>query len=145
MFIRHIVFSLSARDITSWSLALSSLDPSRTRKIRSAFCMASFERSTPICSTWLSLSRIPAVSKRLSLQPFMVTWVSITSRVVPSMFVTIALSSPHMVFKILDLPTFGVPIIAVFIPSFIILPLSDVSISSPTRLSIFSRVSLRSV
>ena len=46
------------------------------------------------------------------------------SLVVPAISVTMALSSFKIAFKSEDFPEFGLPIIAVFIPSFIIFPLS---------------------
>ena len=52
------------------------------------------------------------------------------SLVVPAISVTIALSSPVRTFKREDLPAFGLPTITVFIPSFLILPSSEVSIKA---------------
>ena len=54
--------------------------------------------------------------------PSITTVSSIISLVVPSIAVTIALSSCKIAFNKEDFPTFGFPIIAVFIPSFKIFP-----------------------
>ena len=109
-----------SRSWRSWSvkgsLAL------RTRRTRSASLRAFFERSTPICSTMSSVSRIPAVSTNLRGTPLMLTYSSMTSRVVPSISVTMAFSSRRRLLRRLDLPTFGRPMIAVEIPSRKILP-----------------------
>ena len=56
--------------------------------------------------------------------PSITTVSSIISLVVPSIAVTIALSSCKIAFNKEDFPTFGFPIIAVFIPSFKIFPFS---------------------
>ena len=58
-----------------------------------SFLEGFFERSTPICSTMSSVSRIPAVSTSLRGTPLMLTYSSMTSRVVPSISVTMAFSS----------------------------------------------------
>ena len=60
------------------------------------------------------------------LTPFKLMASSKTSRVVPAISVTIARSSPTKTFNNEDFPAFGLPTITVLIPSFIILPLSDV-------------------
>ncbi len=57
--------------------------------------------------------------------PFIFTNSSIVSLVVPSISVTIALSSFKIAFNSEDFPAFGFPIITVLIPSFITLPLSN--------------------
>ena len=57
----------------------------------------------------------------------MFTYSSNTSRVVPAISVTIALFSCNRLFNNELLPTLGRPMIAVFIPSFIILPCLEVS------------------
>ena len=80
----------------------------RTRRTRSAsFEGLFFDRSTPICSTMSSVPRIPAVSTSLRGTPLMLTYSSITSRVVPSISVTMAFSSRRRLLRELDLPTFG--------------------------------------
>ncbi|CIV70182.1 Uncharacterised protein [Streptococcus pneumoniae] len=100
----------------SGSLAFS------TSRTKSASLRAFFERSTPICSTMSSVSRIPAVSINLRGTPLMLTYSSMTSRVVPAISVTIALSSRKRLLRRLDFPTLGRPMIAVEIPSRRILP-----------------------
>ncbi len=60
---------------------------------------------------------------------------SIESLVVPSMSVTIALSSPKSTFITEDFPTFGLPTITVLIPFRIILP---VSVESESFVSSFN-------
>ena len=57
----------------------------------------------------------------------MFTYSSNTSRVVPAISVTIALFSCNRLINNELFPTLGRPIIAVFIPSFIILPCLEVS------------------
>ena len=64
-----------------------------------------------------SVSRIPAVSIILRTTPSMLILPSTISRVVPAIFVTIALSSRSRAFNKLLLPTLGRPIITVLIPS----------------------------
>ena len=67
--------------------------------------------SIPISSILFRVFRIPAVSNRLMLFPFKFSLTSITSRVVPFMFVTIALSYPTMQLNKEDFPAFGFPTI----------------------------------
>ena len=67
--------------------------------------------SIPIFSTLSLALRIPAVSTILRGIPLIVTFSSILSLVVPSISVTIALSSFNIVFNKDDLPAFGLPII----------------------------------
>ena len=81
--------------------------------------MASIERSIPIDSTISSVSLIPAVSTKFKVIPPKLSLASIKSLVVPDISVTIALSSSSRAFNKLDLPTFGLPTIAVLIPSLI--------------------------
>ena len=87
-----------------------------TSNTKSAFSRACFDFSTPIFSTISSVSLIPAVSIRFNVIPFRFNDASTMSLVVPGMFVTIAFSSSISLFKILLFPTFGLPIIATFIP-----------------------------
>ena len=61
----------------------------------------------------------------LSNTQFNIICPSTMSLVVPSISVTIAFCSSSKLFNKLLLPTFGLPIIPTFIPSFIILPFSD--------------------
>ena len=106
-----------------------------------------FDFSIPIFSTSFSVFLIPAVSINFKGIPFIFTNSSMVSLVVPSISVTIALSSFRMAFN-KDDPTFGLPIIAVFIPSFIILPLSKDfnNFSSSAFICInFSFISLSSI
>ena len=115
----------------------------RTKRTKSASCKAFLERSTPICSTRSSVSRIPAVSMSLSGTPLILTYSSITSRVVPSISVTMALSSRKRLLSRLDLPTLGRPMIAVEIPSRRILPRRAVlrsCVRSCSNSSVFSRM-----
>ena len=67
--------------------------------------------SIPISSILFRVLRIPAVSKRLILFPFKLSLTSITSRVVPFIFVTIALSYPTIRLNREDFPAFGFPTI----------------------------------
>ena len=111
---------LSSKSARSWSVKGSEL--LSTRRTRSASSRAFFERSTPIFSTTSSVSRIPAVSTSFKGTPLILTYSSITSRVVPSISVTIAFSSRNRLLSKLDFPTFGRPMIAVDKPSRRILP-----------------------
>ena len=110
--------------IISLSLSSSSLEPSTTYIIRSPSLAISLALLTPIRSTKSSVSLIPAVSIILRLKPLKLIFSSNVSLVVPSISVTIALSSPNIKLRSEDFPAFGLPKITVFMPSFIILPLS---------------------
>ena len=101
-----------------------SLEASKIAIIRSAFLAISFDLWIPIFSTSSFAFRIPAVSINFKGIPLIFTYSSIVSLVVPSNSVTIALSSFKILFNKEDFPAFGFPIIAVFIPSFNIFPLS---------------------
>ena len=83
--------------------------------------------STPIFSTVSSVSRIPAVSIKFKSIPLYSIVPSTISLVVPDISVTIALSSSNNAFNKDDFPTFGLPMIAIFIPFFIFLLFSDSS------------------
>ena len=65
---------------------------------------------------------LPAVSMKRNLIPSIINSSSIASRVVPAILLTIALSSFSNVFKRVDLPTFGAPIIDIGIPFLITFP-----------------------
>ncbi|CAG5925587.1 Uncharacterised protein [Streptococcus pneumoniae] len=111
--------------LVSWLISRSCLSCAvsvSTSRTKSASLRAFFERSTPICSTMSSVSRIPAVSINLRGTPLMLTYSSMTSRVVPAISVTIALSSRKRLLRRLDFPTLGRPMMAVEIPSRRILP-----------------------
>ena len=106
----------------------SSFDISKIAIIKSLFSAISFDFFIPIFSTSSFAFLIPAVSINFNGIPLIVINSSIVSLVVPSYSVTIALSSFNIAFNKDDFPAFGVPIIAVFIPSLIILPfLNDFS------------------
>ena len=109
--------------MSSWSRGL---DESRTTRARSASFICSLDFSTPIFSTRSSVALIPAVSTIFRGMPLIFTNSSMTSRVVPGISVTMALSSPSIRFIRDDLPTFGLPNMAVFRPSLKILPVSAV-------------------
>ena len=100
--------------------------------------------STPICSTLSSVSRIPAVSIIFKGTPPIFAYSSKLSLVVPGISVTIALSSRKSVFKRLDLPTFGLPMIAVTKPSRKILPVLNVDNISSMRFFILLTFALAS-
>mmetsp|Transcript_27156 Transcript_27156/g.69106 ORF Transcript_27156/g.69106 Transcript_27156/m.69106 type:complete len:341 (-) Transcript_27156:637-1659(-) len=89
---------------------------STTMSTMSAARAAARERSTPICSTLSTLSRIPAVSSSVSGTPPTTSPASSTSRVVPAMSVTIARSVRVHALSRLDLPTFGRPTMATCSP-----------------------------
>ena len=110
----------------SMSSLLKSFVASNIAIIKSASCAIFLDFFTPICSTSLVVFLIPAVSIKFNGIPFIFTNSSIVSLVVPSILVTIALSSSNMAFKSDDFPAFGLPKITVLIPSEIILPLSEV-------------------
>ena len=86
--------------------------------------------STPIFSTILSVFLIPAVSTIFKIIPFRVIDPSTISLVVPSISVTMAFSSSNREFNRLLLPTFGLPIIPIFIPKVNILLSLDLFIIS---------------
>ena len=147
---RSVLLSRTMR-LLSWLISSNCLSWSvrgslalRTKRTKSASCRAFLERSTPICSTRSSVSRMPAVSMSLSGTPLILTYSSITSRVVPSISVTIALSSRRRLLSRLDLPTLGRPMIAVEMPSRKILPRRAVLrrlLSSASNSAVFSRIS----
>ena len=78
----------------------------------------------PIASTSSVGFLIPAVSIKWIGKPCNKILPSTISLVVPSIFVTIALSSFKKAFNKLLFPTFGLPTIAILIPSLIIFPIS---------------------
>ena len=96
----------------------------RTNRIKSALFIASRLLFTPILSTISFVFLIPAVSIKSSFTPLIIIVPSTISLVVPSISVTIAFSSCNKLFSRLLFPTFGLPTIAVLIPSFIIFPFS---------------------
>ena len=110
--------------IISKSSSESGFELSKIAMIKSASFAISLDFAIPIFSTSLSVFLIPAVSINFNGIPFIVTNSSIVSLVVPSILVTMALSSFNIALSKDDFPAFGFPIIAVFIPSFIILPFS---------------------
>ena len=83
----------------------------------SASSIIFFDFSTPIFSISSVVFLIPAVSISFNDIPFIVTNSSIVSLVVPFLSLTIALSSFKILFNNEDFPAFGLPTIAVFIPS----------------------------
>ena len=123
---RILFFSLLCSKII-WSSSVRGRLKSRSTRTKSACCMISLERLTPICSTMSSVSRIPAVSMMRRGTPSMVIISSMISRVVPSISVTMARCSCKISFRREDLPTFGFPMMAVFSPSFSNRPVSKVS------------------
>ena len=116
----RLLFWLMSSSVRSWSVSGSEL--LSTRRTKSASSRAFLERSTPIFSTTSSVSRIPAVSINLRGTPLILTYSSITSRVVPSISVTMAFSSRRRLLRRLDFPTLGRPMIAVERPSRRIFP-----------------------
>ena len=90
---------------------------STTSNTRSASLIALSARSTPIFSTWSSVSRRPAVSTTCSGIPSMWICSRKISRVVPAISVTMAASRPARALSRLDLPALGRPAITTVIPS----------------------------
>ena len=113
------------RSRISLSLSSSLAEPSKTARIRVARSILVFAISTPIASTTSSLSRIPAVSARRSTTLPTRTVSSTISLVVPAISVTIERLKPESIFIRADLPTLGLPTIAVSTPSVIALPASN--------------------
>src|SRR5699024_10709326 len=122
------------------SSSSKSLDISKIARIRSDSSISSIDLSTPIFSTRSSVSLIPAVSFIFRVKSPREIYSVIRSLVVPGMSVTMALFSSKSTFKSEDLPTFGLPTILVFIPSFTSLPLLDVfAKSSILALAVFMK------
>ena len=86
-------------------------------------------RSMPIFSMVSEVSRIPAVSMKRYIMPSIVNVSSIVSRVVPSMSLTMARSSPKMAFRSVLFPVLVSPTIATGMPCFIALPILNESVS----------------
>ena len=107
------------------SLSFNSSLEFSTTIIRLALFIKDKLFSTPIFSARLSVSLIPAVSIKDNSIPSKIILPSTISLVVPSISVTIALSSFRNLFKILLFPTLGLPIIIVLIPFLIICLSSD--------------------
>ena len=103
----------------SLSSSESAQDESNTAMISFAAAIFLLARSTPILSTVSSVSRRPAVSARRSVTLPIVTGSSTLSRVVPATDVTMDFSVSVSIFIRVDLPTFGLPTIAVSVPSVI--------------------------
>ena len=120
--ILFLSLDISKRSLSSF---VNSSPLFKINSTKSAFSKTSFDFSTPIFSTMSSVSLIPAVSMRFRVIPFRLNDASTMSLVVPGIFVTIALFSSISLFKILLFPTFGLPIIATFIPFFISLLFSE--------------------
>jgi len=119
-----IAFLFLIKSITSKSSSSISFEASNIAIIKFAVLAVSLDFAIPIFSTSSFVSLIPAVSISFNGIPLIFTNSSIVSLVVPSYSVTIALSSFKIAFNKDDLPAFGFPIIAVFMPSFITFPLS---------------------
>ena len=86
----------------------------------SARSMALNERRTLNCSTPGSILprlRMPAVSISVTSSPFTSILVSVASRVVPGIGLTIARSCPTSLFSRLDFPAFGLPTMAILMLS----------------------------
>ena len=79
-------------------------------------------RSIPILSIASCVSRMPAVSMKRKVIPPMLIVSSMTSRVVPWMSLTIALSSFSRTFSRVDFPAFVSPMIATGMPFLIAFP-----------------------
>ena len=127
LFNKTIDFLSLIRSKIFLSSSSNSLEESKIAIIKSESEIKDTDFSTPIFSTISSVSLIPAVSLIFRLIPSKSMYSSMTSRVVPGISVTIALFSFNKAFNKEDLPTFGLPIIVVLIPSLIILPLFALS------------------
>ena len=88
-------------------------------------------RSIPIRSISSVVCRMPAVSMKRYKVPKMLNVSSTVSRVVPSISLTIARSSPKMAFRSVLLPVFVSPAIVTGIPFFMALPRRNDSVSLP--------------
>ena len=100
----------------SWSVMPSVA--SITKTATSQFLIARIERSTANFSTpqsTLDFFLIPAVSTKMNSWPSYLTLESMASRVVPETLETITLSLFKRALTIEDLPTFGLPTIAILI------------------------------
>ena len=127
LFIRIIAFLFFIKS-SIFSSSLSNVrESSNTAIINSASLVMFMLLFTPICSTSSFVFRIPAVSIIFSGIPFTFIYSSMVSLVVPSISLTMALFSPKIIFNKEDFPTFGFPTMAVFIPSFKILPFLKLS------------------
>ena len=129
-FSRSVLFTTAIHGVpfssskSSMSSSLSFDELSKTAKTSPQFFILSFALETPICSTLLSVSLIPAVSLSLKITSPKTTVSSMISLVVPGISVTMLFSQPARRFIIVDFPTFGLPTITVSIPSFTACPTS---------------------
>lgn len=101
--------------VVNWEYALVASIIHRTIDAWSIFLKV---RSIPRFSIVSVVSRMPAVSMKRNVVPVILTVSSMTSRVVPWMSLTIALSSPTRALSNVDFPAFVSPIIATGIPFF---------------------------
>ena len=123
------------------SLSSNSLELSKIAIIKSAESANFMLFSIPNFSITLSVSLIPAVSINFKATPLIFIYSSILSLVVPSMSLTIALSSFSIKFRSDDFPAFGLPKITVFIPFLSIFPFSNESSSFSNKPFIFFKCS----
>ena len=114
------------------------------KTIISDFFIVSTAFNTPIFSTRSLVFLIPAVSFKINFTPFISIVCSKTSRVVPSISVTMLFSSLQRIFIMVDLPAFGLPTIETFTPfSKIVLNFAPFKISSSFSFCFFiSNISL---
>ena len=119
----------ASRERISSSSLSSGLEPSKRAKTKAASLTICRAFSTPIFSTTSSVARMPAVSIMRRGTPPTLAYSSMESRVVPGISVTIARSSCNKALSKLDLPTLGLPTIAVMSPSRRIRPVPAVLMS----------------
>ncbi len=115
----RLAISEMARRLRSCSVRGS--DALRTSRIRSASSRAFWTVPHQFFNDVVCFTDTCCINQ-LEGTPLMLTYSSITSRVVPAMSVTMAFSSRRRLLSRLDFPTFGRPIIAVAMPSRRIFP-----------------------
>ena len=130
LFKQIIIFFPFSSSTISQSLLSICVFPSITSITSSDFEIYSKLFFTPIFSIIFFDFLMPAVSTIIKGIPSMYNISSTASLVVPGICVTMALSFLASTFNRLDLPTFGLPTIATFIPFLIISPLFSSLIST---------------
>lgn len=106
----------------NWAICKEASAASIIQRTMSAWSSFWKVRSIPILSIASCVSRMPAVSMKRKVIPPMLIVSSMTSRVVPWMSLTIALSSFSRTFSRVDFPAFVSPMIATGMPFLIAFP-----------------------
>lgn len=112
--------------VVSWSLSSDTASRSAACVVGSTSSTYSVTFFAPVFSAASSILLVPTMSAEFGIVPPVLVYSSDASLIIPTVSIAVTLSIPADAFGESSFPTFNFPVVAIFVPSFEVLPLSRI-------------------